>query len=213
MTGRGQSMLSLFQEQKSSELNLEVLLLTVWREFIWPGKMDRTNNFSVKKKTAQKEKVCSLFPSRLVQGVMWLLLRRCSLELWIRWPSTTPWTWLSSLLWVSQVRRKKKSEAAPPSLLWRRPSQNSYSGLVRHQKELTYGSRKSGEADNKTCRSSTAEAINVWWLCQRRSDVFTAFAVLFRRAKRDKLSWNINNRSSPSHLFKDRFPVFKKEPT
>lgn len=41
---------------------------------------------------------------------------------------------------------------------------------------------------NKTGRSSTTEAINVSWLCQMCSDVFTAFAVLFRRVKRDKLS-------------------------
>lgn len=52
------------------------------------------------------------------------------------------------------------------------------------------------EAENKTGRSSTTEAMNVSWLCQRHSDVFTAFALLFRRAKRDKLSWNINTRSS-----------------
>lgn len=108
---------------------------------------------------------------------------------------------------AKKKRGNKKNEVAPLSLLWRRRStQSSYSGLVRHQDVLTYGWWKSGEAENKTGRSSSTEAINVSWACQRRSDVFTAFAVLFRREKRDKLSWNINSRSSPNHLFKDRLP-------
>lgn len=61
-----------------------------------------------------------------------------------------------------------------------------------------------GQAYIKTCRCEAfgrqskqktrqpdpppTRSINVSWLCQMGSDVFTAFAVLFRKAKRDKLS-------------------------
>lgn len=87
---------------------------------------------------------------------------------------------------VKKLKGKKKKPSL--SRKKRNPSSSSYFRQVRPQEVSTCRLWKSKEAENTAGRSSTTEVINVSWLCQMCSDVFTAFAVLFRRAKRDKLS-------------------------
>lgn len=84
-------------------------------------------------------------------------------------------------------------------------SQCSYFGQFEHEEVQTCRLWKSKEAENTAGRSSSTGAMNVSLICQMCSDVFTAIAVLFRRAKRDKLSWNINIAHMPVKV--EDFPM------
>lgn len=97
------------------------------------------------------------------QAAMWLLLRHCSLESWIRLLITTLWTRRWSFPRVSQVRHEIRADVTMLVLNqvplldkkfteWkeeRKSSQSSYFGQFRNQETLTCSLWESREAENK----------------------------------------------------------------